>query len=516
MNSDFPRTLRRTFLRAVAAVALHGQASAVTELPKLLQSGIPQQDFAGTNAGTIFRLVVPERAKEIVFQSSGGKGDCDLFVRRGVHPTTEDYDGSSQGGGTRESVSVSDPEPGVWYLLVQGYGRYSGVTITARVTNAPATEPVVNFSPGPGTYPGFTSVAMLSTMRGATIRYTTDGTDPTVTSPRYLSPVRLTASTDLRARAWLRATLVPGPITQADYAVDAPQSVTTLANGVALTHRAGVHGTAALFKIVVPPGQARLDLLTQGGSGESDLAVRFGAPPEKVARTSADGLRNQAQIRVKNPAAGEWFIRLRARTTFQNCSLVASYASTKADLVPWAPTLEPYLSTETFDPTDCAVVEGMITAGRHRLLRFSTESRNIGGADLVLPPVHDAAGVRNPIYEYQACHGHYHFLGFASYRLLSQAGATVATGRKVSFCLEDIEAWSVFAAPEEKYYCDAQGIQAGWSDIYDSGLEGQWIDVTGVAAGSYTLEVTLDPDHLLEESDDANNSVRVPFVIPAR
>lgn len=509
-----------SLVRSLSAILLSAWSSsgasawAVTELPKLIQSGIPVKDLSGGGGeGEVFRFLVPEGAKEIFFQSTGGTGDCDLFVRRGVHPTSGDFDGSSESGGTREAVTISAPEGGVWYLLVQGFGFYRGVTISARITNAPVTEPVVKFSPGPGTYAGGTSVQMIATMRGATIRYTTDGTEPTEGSPRYRSPVKLAASTDLRARAWLRASLTPGPISQADYAVQPQETVTQLVNGLAVTHRAGLRAKAAFFKLIVPPGQGRLDIVTQGGTGDSDIAVRLGELPEKIAKYRANRRRNVAQLSVKNPAAGEWFIRLRARSTFQDCSLVASYASQKADLVPWAPTLEPYLNTETFEATDCAVVEGMITAGRHRLLRFSTESRNIGGADLVMPPVHDAAGNLNPIYEFQECHGHYHFLGFAAYRLLSQSGATVATGRKVSFCLEDVEPWSATAPRESKYDCDAQGIQAGWSDIYDSGLEGQWIDVTTVAPGIYTLEVTLDPDNLLEESDNTNNSVHVPVVI---
>jgi hypothetical protein len=55
----------------------------------------------------------------------------------------------------------------------------------------------------------------------------------------------------------------------------------------------------------------------------------------------------------------------------------------------------------------------------------------------------------------------------------------------------------------------------GWADIYDSGLPGQWIDVTGVAPGNYTLEVTVNPDHILDEDDYTNNTVTVPVVITA-
>ena len=507
-----------TFSRVTSALAalltLGASAFGVTELPKLLQPGVALRDLSSDGAeGVVFRFLVPEGAKDLIFQTSGGSGDCDLFARRNVHPTTSDYDDASQGGATVEKVTFPAPEAGVWYLLVQGYGSFQGVLLTARYTNVTATEPVVKFLPGPGRYSGASVVQMSSTRRGATIRYTTDGTDPDETSPRYRAPLKLTADADLRARAWLKSRPAPGPVTQADYFIEPVEAITTLESGVPVSHRAGLHGRSAYFKIVVPPGQVRMHILAQGGVGDSDLFARLGALPGAISHFHANGRRNRAQITVKNPPPGEWFIRLRGRTDFSGCTLVANFTDQQPDLIVWADTLEPYLSTETFEASDCAVAEGAITAGTHRLLRFSTESRNIGGGDLEMPPIHNANGTVNPIYQYQACHGHYHFLGFASYRLLNAAGASVATGRKVSFCLEDVEPWSATAAPNSRFDCDHQGIQAGWADVYDSGLEGQWIDVTHVAPGAYTLEATIDPGHVLDEYDFTNNTVTVPVTI---
>src|SRR4030095_5880352 len=119
------------------------------------------------------------------------------------------------------------------------------------------------------------------------------------------------------------------------------------------------------------------------------------------------------------------------------------------------------------------------------------------------------------LFEFQECHGHYHFLGFASYRLLDAIGEEVAAGRKVSFCLEDVRRWDSAANPAEVYNCSDQGIQAGWSDIYDSGLPGQWIDVTGLPAGTYTLEITMNPEQVLLEADYTNNTTSIQVEIPA-
>jgi hypothetical protein len=179
-------------------------------------------------------------------------------------------------------------------------------------------------------------------------------------------------------------------------------------------------------------------------------------------------------------------------------------------LIVWQPILDPYLSTETFETGMCEVEEGLITVGTHRLLRFSTETRNVGGGDMIVPKPAD----RPDLFEFQECHGHYHFLGFASYRLLNSLNQEVAEGRKVSFCLLDTIRWDPSSSPLPKYTCDNQGIQAGWSDIYDSGLPGQWIDVTGVLAGTYTLEITMNPDQIIEEADYTNNTTSIQVEIP--
>jgi alpha-tubulin suppressor-like RCC1 family protein len=61
-------------------------------------------------------------------------------------------------------------------------------------------EPPV-LSPGSGTYQAVTPVTMTA-FAGATIRYTTDGTDPTAASPAYTGPVSVGQSLTLKAKAF--------------------------------------------------------------------------------------------------------------------------------------------------------------------------------------------------------------------------------------------------------------------------------------------------------------------------
>ena len=484
-------------------------AADVVERPKLLQNGIPQEGLVVSESDlVVYRFVVPAGAKDLNFDTAGGKGDCDLFVRFGVHPSDTKYDKSSTGPTTRENVHFKNPQPGVWYVRLAAASAFSGVKLTAQYSRTPDAEAVPKLLPGPGTYAAFAKVQMKTALAGGIVRYTTDGTDPTPQSPAFLKSLTLAADTEVRAQTFAGAT-PRGPVLVAPYFISAPAAATPLQNGLAIEHRAGMTGSDALFKITIPDGMKRLHVLTRGGTGDIALIVRKDAPPAAgVFDSKQFGNGTRADLIVKNPAAGDWFIVLRGRSNYSGCTLQAAYRGTKADLIVWPGVLAPYETTETFTDLDCEVQEGMTTAGTHRFLRFSTESRNIGGGDVQL-----GSPVGNPNFEFAECHGHYHFLGFAGYALKKKDGTLVATGRKVSFCLEDMQQWDSTASPDSKYDCDTQGIQVGWSDIYDSGLAGQWIDITNIPAGDYDLEVTINPAHIIDEADYSNNTARIPVTI---
>jgi hypothetical protein len=160
----------------------------------------------------------------------------------------------------------------------------------------------------------------------------------------------------------------------------------------------------------------------------------------------------------------------------------------------------------SFAVTDCAAVEGCVNAsGQRTIVRFNAGIANIGSADLVVgnPNAHPE------LFEYSACHGHFHFRGFALFELVDSAGTVVASTGKRAFCLRDNVPYSGSAEPSAGYNCDNQGITAGWEDVYDKSVDCQWLDVTGVPSGYYTLRVTVNPERLLAESNYDNNSASV-------
>jgi len=72
------------------------------------------------------------------------------------------------------------------------------------------------FSPDGGTYTSAVTVTIGCANPGATIRYTTDGSDPTENSPLYTGPVVISTTTTLKAKAW-KTGWDPSAIKSADY-----------------------------------------------------------------------------------------------------------------------------------------------------------------------------------------------------------------------------------------------------------------------------------------------------------
>lgn len=200
------------------------------------------------------------------------------------------------------------------------------------------------------------------------------------------------------------------------------------------------------------------------------------------------------------------------KLTFTITLGVSSFGSRAAlpDLIIHGPAVQPQIVFRTFASSDCEVVEGCAIAGTRRLLSFASEIRNIASVDLNLGPPGS-----NPLFHWADCHGHYHFEDFALYRLLNASGSVVVTGRKIAFCLEDTYRWRAASGATRRYSCGTtQGIQAGWADVYDPAVPCQWLDITGVPGGNYTLELILDPSNRIAEANEGNNTVRVAVTLP--
>lgn len=92
-----------------------------------------------------------------------------------------------------------------------------------RVYKASGTAQVATptFSPAPGTYSSAQNVTLSCATSGATIRYTTDGSQPTSSSTAYSSPINISATTSLNAKAFLSG-MTDSATATGTYTISAP------------------------------------------------------------------------------------------------------------------------------------------------------------------------------------------------------------------------------------------------------------------------------------------------------
>jgi hypothetical protein len=155
----------------------------------------------------------------------------------------------------------------------------------------------------------------------------------------------------------------------------------------------------------------------------------------------------------------------------------------------------------------CSVIEGDVTPGIRKLLRFTVMTANVGTADLVVgdPNSPENAG----LFEFASCHQHHHFRNYAVYELVDPKTGKVWKAAKRGFCMLDTDpnpAWYGLAPKDPQFRnCGAigipgnQGISMGWTDTYRFTLGGQYFVLDGgdgqpvVPPGDYMIRITANP-----------------------
>jgi alpha-tubulin suppressor-like RCC1 family protein len=165
-----------------------GQIGDGTDLDRMTPVKVMDAGFT-LKVGTPIFSVTPGTyfATQSVALSSATSGTTIRYTTDGSEPTP-----SSTLYTAAIAVNVSTTIKAIAYKTGVADSNVATGAFTLRVV-----MPVL--SPGSGNYSSAQSVSMSTTTSGATIRYTTDGTPPTGSSPVYSSPVGVTGS------AWLWA-----------------------------------------------------------------------------------------------------------------------------------------------------------------------------------------------------------------------------------------------------------------------------------------------------------------------
>ncbi|MBI3713067.1 MAG: M20/M25/M40 family metallo-hydrolase [Burkholderiales bacterium] len=110
-------------------------ASYQTSVPgNVLTSGVSVSvGSLATGATKTYTIVVPAGKTSLTFKLSGGTGDGDIYSKLGSAPTTTVYDKKSDGSTNAETITISAPAAGTYYLLIKAYAAVSGASIVATV-----------------------------------------------------------------------------------------------------------------------------------------------------------------------------------------------------------------------------------------------------------------------------------------------------------------------------------------------------------------------------------------------
>jgi vibriolysin len=96
-----------------------------------LTSGIAVTVSGVKGSQAFYKITVPAGRTTLTIATSGGSGDVDLYTRKGSRPTTSTYDCRPYKSGNAETCTVSNPAAATYYILLNGYAAYSGVSLKA-------------------------------------------------------------------------------------------------------------------------------------------------------------------------------------------------------------------------------------------------------------------------------------------------------------------------------------------------------------------------------------------------
>lgn len=106
----------------------------------VLSNGVAQTSLGATKDDALtFTLAVPADAIDLTFNSTGGSGDADMYVKFGASASSSSNDCKSESGNSTESCSIASAQAGTYYVTLSAYSTFSGVSLTGSYTESSPT-----------------------------------------------------------------------------------------------------------------------------------------------------------------------------------------------------------------------------------------------------------------------------------------------------------------------------------------------------------------------------------------
>ena len=154
---------------------------------------------------------------------------------------------------------------GTYEIKARAYkdGYYkSDVATTGQVIINPTALPAPTIYPNGGSFAGEATVWIGSTVLGAQIRYTVDGSTPTQSSPQFVAPFVITQPTTVKARVYVDG-YTESAVTTASFAI------TQQVNAPAISPNGGSHNNSVLVSLSTTTPGATIRYTTNGGEPTS-------------------------------------------------------------------------------------------------------------------------------------------------------------------------------------------------------------------------------------------------------
>lgn len=261
--------------------------------------------------------------KNFKLLTSGGTGECEIYVRHGAAPDLRDYFMKVTGNGTAEALEVNNPQAGDWFVYLYPAADFADISLSIDIDSAVPDRPVLLASIAG------TKVNLEWTATGASYDIYRSLTGSTAGASVISADTEMLSYqeefTGTYYYYWVKAK--NGKFTESDFSNTAhthgSETITKiLANGVPFYGISGAVYTTKTFQIDVPVGQALLEVKAYGGKGDYEMDVALDGSAEKY-RPLTDS--TMEPIRVENPVAGTYLIHFYGKTAYSGVAVVAKY-----------------------------------------------------------------------------------------------------------------------------------------------------------------------------------------------
>lgn len=126
----------------IDAYAAYLLATGGTTPTTVLSNDVPATVNAATSVQLKYSFVVPvpppsDQLTSVSFKLTGGTGNGDIYTKLGSEPTTTSYLAKSDGTTNTETINLSSPTAGTYYVLMNAASAVSGASIVASYKTAP-------------------------------------------------------------------------------------------------------------------------------------------------------------------------------------------------------------------------------------------------------------------------------------------------------------------------------------------------------------------------------------------